>query len=203
MNTMKIQHTKEGKMNELEQSLHQFQALPTPGSFRLINFDSAEILSGTVAGTFILVVRGTKPYLNMKVNLMPLVYVQQPEYWGIEVIGSLPGIGLPAEAPYTVSIPLEGIRGTKGIEVIGANQSKQLPLNEIMTQYLLPENFKVYVKGESVINHPAPGYKERVLPTVNKYMGNDGGYIACYSRNQEGSIYSVGDGIYVMGQIRL
>jgi hypothetical protein len=142
-------------MNKLEQSLHQFQALPTPQSFRLIDFDSAEIHTDKVAGTFILIVRGTKPYLNMEVNLMPLVYVQQPEYWGIEVIGSLPGIGLPAEAPYTVSIPLEGIQGSKGIEVIGANQSKQLPIHahiniKLLSQHWLnsseeeTENIKIY-----------------------------------------------------------
>ena len=46
-------------MNELEQSLRQFQALPTSQSFRLINFDSAEIRQGTVAGTFILIVKGS------------------------------------------------------------------------------------------------------------------------------------------------
>jgi hypothetical protein len=73
-----------------------------------------------------------------------------------------------------------------------------------MTNYFLPEDFKVYVSPYAgVANWAAPGYEERVLPTVNKYMGDDGGYIACYSRNQEGSIYSVGGGIYVMGQIRL
>ncbi|MGI2904865.1 hypothetical protein [Tolypothrix sp. VBCCA 56010] len=49
----------------------------------------------------------------------------------------------------------------------------------------------------------APGYEHKFLPTVNKYMLLDGGYIACYSRNEEGSIYSVGGGIYVVGQIRL
>lgn len=130
-------------MNELEQSLHQFQALPTPQSFRLINFDSAEIRQSTVAGTFILIVKGIKPYLNMEVNLMPLTYIQQPEYWGIEVIGSLPGIGLPAESPYTVCISLEGIRGTKGIEVIGATQSKQLPLSEILP----PQIFKTWINS--------------------------------------------------------
>ena len=73
-----------------------------------------------------------------------------------------------------------------------------------MTDYLLPENFKVYVAPEGgVVNWPAPGYEERVLPTVNEYSGDDGGYIACYSHNQEGSAYSVGDEIFVMGQIRL
>ncbi|MBE8988042.1 MULTISPECIES: hypothetical protein [unclassified Nostoc] len=73
-----------------------------------------------------------------------------------------------------------------------------------MTNYLLPEDFRVYVSDEgSVVNWAAPGYTEKILPTVNKYMLRDGGYIACYSRNEEGSIYSVGGGIYVMGQIRL
>ncbi len=72
-----------------------------------------------------------------------------------------------------------------------------------MIEYLLPENFKVYVKDERVVNRPYPGFIEKILPTVNKYMGNNGGYIACYSRSKQGSIYSVGGGIYVMGQIRL
>jgi len=78
--------------------------------------------------TYILVVSGTKPYLNMQVALSPLVYVRQPEYWGIEVIGSLPGLGLPALAPYIVSLPLDGIHGSIGIEVIGANQTQFINL---------------------------------------------------------------------------
>jgi C1A family cysteine protease len=69
---------------------------------------------------------------------------------------------------------------------------------------MLPEDFKVYVgENGSVVNWPMPGYEERTLPTVNKYTESDGGYIACYSHNEEGSVYSVGNGIYVMGQIRL
>ncbi|MBX3719494.1 MAG: hypothetical protein KF898_07590 [Parachlamydiales bacterium] len=69
--------------------------------------------------------------------------------------------------------------------------------------YLLPEDFKVYTNGRSVINHPFPGFQERTLPTFNDYLGEDGGYVAIYSREQEGSIYGVGGGIYVMGQIRV
>lgn len=73
-----------------------------------------------------------------------------------------------------------------------------------MTAYMLPEDFKVYVGADgSVINSSALGYEERILPIINEYMGDGGGYIACYSHNKAGSIYSVGDGIYVMGQIRL
>jgi hypothetical protein len=38
----------------------------------------------------------------------------------------LNGFGLPAEAPYIESIPLDGIRGTMGIEVIGARKKQKL-----------------------------------------------------------------------------
>ncbi|MFG1707501.1 hypothetical protein ACFLIM_30295 [Nonomuraea sp. M3C6] len=101
-----------------------FADLPASASVRLIDFEEARVVPGIVPNSFILIVSGTKPYLNMKVSLSPLVYIKQPEYWGIEVVGSLPGIGLPATAPYTVSIPLDGILGTKGIEVIGATNRK-------------------------------------------------------------------------------
>jgi hypothetical protein len=73
----------------------------------------------------------------MEVQLVPLVFVQQPEFWGIEVVGRLPGgIGLPALTPYDVSIPLSGIIGTKGIEVIGASRSKRIrvPSTEPVTE---------------------------------------------------------------------
>ncbi|KPQ35201.1 MAG: hypothetical protein ACLFM4_10760 [Phormidium sp.] len=62
---------------------------------------------------------------------------------------------------------------------------------------MLPEEFTVTVQdanGRSV---------QRVLPTVNRYQGEDGGYIAFYSRNPEIGVYSVGGGIYVVGQVRL
>ncbi|SEH01658.1 hypothetical protein SAMN05444920_121106 [Nonomuraea solani] len=107
-----------------ENQAEQFAELPAPASVKLIDFEEARVVPGIVPNTFILIVSGTKPYLNMKVELSPLVYIRQPEFWGIEVVGSLPGVGLPATAPYTVSLPLDGIIGTKGIEVIGANTRK-------------------------------------------------------------------------------
>jgi hypothetical protein len=99
---------------------------PTSTSVRLINFTKARIVPGFVSGTWILIVSGTKPCLNMTVRLSPLIYIRQPEYWGIEVVGSVPGFCLPAMAPYTVSLPLAGIVGTKGIEVIGANKKLKI-----------------------------------------------------------------------------
>ena len=105
-----------------------FLKAPSATSVKLINFTRAEVRPGFLPNTYILIVSGTKPYLNMTVRLSPLIYVRRPEYWGIEVVGSLPGIGLPATAPYTVSLPLDGILGTKGIEVIGANRRKKIPV---------------------------------------------------------------------------
>lgn len=104
----------------------KFLSAPTSSSVRLIAFTQARIVSGIVPHAYILIVSGIKPYLNMTVRLSPLVYIRRPDYWGIEVVGSLPGIGLPATAPYTVALPLDGITGTKGIEVIGANKKMKI-----------------------------------------------------------------------------
>src|SRR5687767_8113515 len=97
-----------------------FASLPASKSVRLIEFTKAKVVNDPFSGTYFLIVSGTKPYLNMTVELKPRVYVARPEYWEIEVIGSLPGIGLPSTAPYLVFISLAGILGSKGIEVIGA-----------------------------------------------------------------------------------
>lgn len=68
---------------------------------------------------------------------------------------------------------------------------------------LLPEDFRVYTGPWGVINHNVSGATERTLPTANKFKEYPGCYIACYSRNQNGSVYSVGGGIYVKGQVRV
>lgn len=78
----------------------------------------AKVVPGIVTNTYILIVKGKKPYLNMRVLLAPLTYVRVPEYWGIEVLGCISGISLPTVGIYEEFLPLDGIRGTKGIEVI-------------------------------------------------------------------------------------
>src|SRR5919112_6700832 len=100
-------------------SMEDYEVLPKAGSYRLVDFEWAEIVTlESFPPQFLLRVGGTKPYANMSVDLSPLVHIRQPEYWGIEVVGRLRGgIGLPAVAPYTASIPLAGITGTEGIEV--------------------------------------------------------------------------------------
>lgn len=93
----------------------------------LIEFEGAELIGGInpTAGP-ILVVWGTKPCINMEVHLIERVYVDTPQYWGIEVVGIVPGgICLPVVAPYHETlfpVPL----GKKGVKVIGATKSEKL-----------------------------------------------------------------------------
>ena len=44
---------------------------------------------------------------------------------------------------------------------------------------------------------------QKSLPVFKPYTGDDGGYVAVYTRDQEHAVYSVGDGIYVAGLIRV
>jgi hypothetical protein len=92
---------------------------------RLIDFEEAEVvfLPG-VPPQHTLVVRGQKPYLNMKVLLVPAPHVGMPEYTPIEVVGC--NGTLPAFGPYEETLPLEGLLGSKGVEVIGANRSQKI-----------------------------------------------------------------------------
>jgi hypothetical protein len=69
--------------------MRAYEDLPMAASHRLIDFEQAEIVTlESDPPQYALVVRGTKPYLNMKVKLVPLVYVRRPEYWGIEWSGA-------------------------------------------------------------------------------------------------------------------
>jgi hypothetical protein len=112
-----------------EEQVHAFQALPTPQSCRVIDFDSAQVVTlESLPPQHVLVVTGQKP-LNMEVSLSPLVYISRPEYWGIEVVGCVPGLGLPAVAPYAVRLDLDGTIGSCGIEVIGASRSEKIGIS--------------------------------------------------------------------------
>lgn len=85
------------------------------------------------------------------------------------------------------------------------SEKKRSPYENDKTSkvYMLPEDFKVYVKGNQVVNQYYDGFDERVLPVKNHYKGVDGGYVALYTRKKEGSVYSVGGGIYVIGMVRV
>lgn len=114
-------------LSGIDEAAHSaFAALPPATGFRLLDFDAAQIITQrSFPPQFVLRVSGTKPFANMDVELAPFVYVRQPEYWEIEVVGSLRGFGLPVTAPYTVSLPLAGFTGSLGIDVIGATRRER------------------------------------------------------------------------------
>jgi hypothetical protein len=109
-----------------QRDLDTLKALPPPEYCRLIDFEKAEVRPGFMPKTWFLVVSGIKPWLTMQVSLEPRIYIAQPDYWGIEVVGCQSGIGLPATAPYTVAIEITQVLGKYGIEVIGATRSQQI-----------------------------------------------------------------------------
>ena len=108
------------------QDIKAFEALPQPATCRLIDFKKAEVVPGILPNTYFLIVTGVKPWVTMHVQLIARIYVVQPDYWGIEVVGCQSGIGLPAEAPYAVAINISHVRGKKGIEVVGASRTQQI-----------------------------------------------------------------------------
>lgn len=117
-----------------DRAIQQTPTEPPGTSCRVIDFESAKVVrSSTVPAQYVLLVSGEKPYLNMQIELVPLIYIRQPEYWGIEVVGCLPEIGLPAIGRYEVKLDITGTIGTRGIEVIGASRSEKIdiPRNQI------------------------------------------------------------------------
>jgi hypothetical protein len=106
--------------------LKTLEALPPSTAYRRIDFETAKVVPGFLPKTWILTVTGHKPWSSMSVELVPLIYVRQPEYWGIEVVAGQKGIGLPHEAPYTVALEITHVLGTDGIEVLGATKSEQI-----------------------------------------------------------------------------
>lgn len=110
--------------------IDRFSTLPKSEACRRIDFTEVQIIPGFINDTWFAVVSGTKPWLTMDVDLRPLIYIAQPDYWGIEVIGCQSGAGLPSTGPYLTSLQVGGL-GKLGVEIIGATTSvkKTVPPN--------------------------------------------------------------------------
>ena len=110
-------------------STQQYLEFEAAQSIRRIPFKTAKVVPGIVSGTHILIVSGETACVNMRVRLSPLIYIRCPEYWGIEVLGELKGgrciVGI-VPTPFTVSMQLTGVVGSKGIEVLGAGKPKRI-----------------------------------------------------------------------------
>ena len=106
-----------------QQDIDSLASGTKPDSIVLVNIDKAQLTPGIVKGTYFLTVSGTKPWATMKVEFSPLIYVDQPEYWGIQVIGIQRGIGLPVVTPFEHTEEVTQYMGKKGVDAIGANQT--------------------------------------------------------------------------------
>jgi hypothetical protein len=120
-------HTREKDVGVTEPTRESAERRPAGRFSQLIEFERAEVITPMIYPPQPrLVVTGQKPWANMEVTLRPLIYIRQPEYWGIEVIGTMPQIGQPAIVPYAVELDLAGTIGTAGVEVIGANCTERI-----------------------------------------------------------------------------
>ena len=108
------------------EDLKRLESFPPSTTCRRLDFESAQVVPGFVNGTYFLVVSGKKPWASITVDLVPLIYITQPDYWGIEVRGCQTGIGLPMVAPFTAVLEITHVLGKRGIEVLGATNAKQI-----------------------------------------------------------------------------
>jgi hypothetical protein len=183
-----------------QEQLRVYNELPMAESCRRIDFDEASISTlRSYPPQYVLCVMGKKPYMNMDVDLLPLVYITRPEYWGIEVVGCLHNIGLPAETSYMVSIQLSGIIGSKGVEVLGATTTKQFDV-PVQSVFLPLAIFKRWVhaheedmEGVEVYrpttfrfppSHPRPGFE----------IMEDGAFIEYVPAPDDGGVVRGGTG---------
>lgn len=149
--------------------MYSFEQAPNVSSSRLLakninnNSGIARLLSGSEPDTYSLMVAGYKPYVNMDVELIPLIYVDKPDYWGIEVVGTIrSGILLPAIIPFSTEyLSLANTTGKKGIEVIWADERQEIDIAPIDTNRLLPlvfgfANFAEFEVVREKFRYPCP-----------------------------------------------
>ncbi|HEX7270906.1 MAG TPA: hypothetical protein VF420_02020 [Casimicrobiaceae bacterium] len=114
-------------MDALDRS---FDSLPFAQACRRVDFDFVEVREpGSAGGSRLLLVSGVKAWADLRVTLEPLPCREMPEFRVIEVVGRLTGSGLPALVDFCVALPLETVRGCKGIEIVGATKSERRVLS--------------------------------------------------------------------------
>jgi len=99
---------------------------------QLIDFERAEVITPMIYPPQPrLVVTGVKPTPDVEVTLVPLAYVSQPPYHGIQVVATVtadgPHVSNPiANVPFAVELDLEGFSGSEGVEVVGETKTEQI-----------------------------------------------------------------------------
>jgi len=99
-----------------------------------VAFDSAELRAGPTMGQGLyLVVSGPAPTKGAHVRLLPVLGDSSPAYRRIDIVFEEHQVSdLPPSTVqplrYEKSMPLSGLAGTKGIELVGANGRKKFDL---------------------------------------------------------------------------
>jgi hypothetical protein len=93
----------------------------------LLDFDDAQLVPPKGPGPgVVLRVRGQAPCMNMLVRLVPVRYIQQPDYWVVHVIGDLQGgVCLEAVRDYD-EILAPAPLGKRGVVVVGSTKRERL-----------------------------------------------------------------------------
>jgi hypothetical protein len=121
-------------VNNDEQMKAGMMAAPgKSGRVNAADFDSAELRAGPTLGQGLyLIVSGPAPKSGANVRLLPVLGDPEPEYRKIELAWEAHAandhnVSMGVER-YEKSMPLSGLSGTKGIELVGANGTKKFNL---------------------------------------------------------------------------
>lgn len=110
--------------------------MAAPGKSGRVNaadFDSAELRVGPPLGQGLyLIVSGPKPKPDANIKLLPMLGDPETEYQQIELAWETRAANDHDDSMgverYEKSMPLSGLSGTKGIELVGANGTKKFNL---------------------------------------------------------------------------
>jgi hypothetical protein len=111
-------------------------SLSTVPQGQIIDFEKAELRRMPFQDSLYLWVKGRLPAKGFDARLAPRIYNNgRPEYWAIEVAAfnskaAANDIGDDADGlMFERSIPLTGITGIKGVNVIGAKRTQQIEID--------------------------------------------------------------------------
>lgn len=95
-------------------------AAPLPETCVPIDFNEANIIHAD--NDWLLEVSGHSPFRPEEIRLLPVMYVMQPDYWQVMLVGCPErGKGAGVPRPYKVRLKLNGTIGHKGIRLLGAS----------------------------------------------------------------------------------
>ena len=100
------------------------------GTGELLNWTKLELVMDPEPPNPSLIVEGDLPHPMRKVVLEPFPeLVIEPEYWPTKVLGYSEGVVPEVITPYAVQVSLSELAiGTKGIELIGDDQSETIDI---------------------------------------------------------------------------